>query len=67
MASTRSAQAPKVTHKKKPSKSTKKKSTTGLSTCPINGAGWCAYPFSAKQLERRMKTKQLAIASSGST
>jgi len=67
MANTSSAQAPKVTHKKKPSTSTKKKKTTSMSTCPINGAGWCAYPFSVKQLERRMKAKQLAVASSIST
>jgi len=28
-----------------------------LATCPTNGGGWCSYPFSAKQLEKRMKAK----------
>lgn len=67
MASTRSAQAPKVTHKKKPAKSAKKVTASALSTCPVNGAGWCPYPFSVKQLERRMKAKQAALAASAST
>ncbi|MBK9143618.1 MAG: hypothetical protein KC777_09815 [Cyanobacteria bacterium HKST-UBA02] len=49
--------------------STKTKETTGagkkakkpglsmLSTCPTNQAGWCAYPFSPEQLEKRMRAK----------
>lgn len=28
-----------------------------LATCPTTGGGWCSYPFSAKQLEKRMKAK----------
>lgn len=34
-----------------------KVSSAALATCPVNGAGWCPYPFSIKQLERRLKEK----------
>ena len=27
----------------------------GLNTCPIGNAGWCAYPFSVDQLQKRLK------------
>lgn len=30
---------------------------TALATCPVNGAGWCPYPFSPAQLEKRLKQK----------
>ncbi|HEY9775436.1 MAG TPA: hypothetical protein V6C81_16840 [Planktothrix sp.] len=30
-----------------------------LATCPVNGAGWCPYPFSPAQLEKRLKNKML--------
>ncbi|MBI5174757.1 MAG: hypothetical protein SFV17_19145 [Candidatus Obscuribacter sp.] len=30
-----------------------------LATCPVNGAGWCPYPFSIAQLKKRLKAKQL--------
>jgi len=30
-----------------------------LATCPVNGAGWCPYPFSIGQLKKRLKAKQL--------
>lgn len=44
--------------------STKTSKTAGkaLSTCPVNGAGWCPYPFSVEQLERRLKEKAAAAA-----
>lgn len=50
----------KDSHKKrttKSSKSAKTKKATALATCPVNGAGWCPYPFSVEQLERRLKAK----------
>jgi hypothetical protein len=31
-----------------------------LSMCPVNGAGWCPYPFSVAQLKRRLKAKEEA-------
>ncbi|HIA51030.1 MAG TPA: hypothetical protein EYN91_02945 [Candidatus Melainabacteria bacterium] len=34
-----------------------KVSSAALATCPVNGAGWCPYPFSVAQLEKRMKAK----------
>jgi len=43
--------------KKKPVKRRKKGS---VMSCPVNGAGWCAYPFSLAQLEKRLKEKALA-------
>ena len=36
----------------------RKSSAAVLATCPVNGAGWCPYPFSPAQLEKRMKAKQ---------
>jgi hypothetical protein len=45
----------RTSSRKKASKKFKKQST--LSTCPVGGAGWCAYPFSIKSLEKRLKTK----------
>lgn len=39
------------------SKRTAKKARAVLSTCPMNGAGWCPYPFSPAQLEKRLKQK----------
>jgi len=34
---------------------TKKKAESVLSICPVNGAGWCPYPFSTAQLKKRLK------------
>ena len=39
-------------------RTTRKKADTALSTCPVNGAGWCPYPFSAAQLKKRIKRMQ---------
>ncbi|MBX9685353.1 MAG: hypothetical protein K2X27_01550 [Candidatus Obscuribacterales bacterium] len=39
-------------------KSKGKKADSVLSICPVNGAGWCPYPFSAAQLKKRLKRKQ---------
>ncbi len=38
-------------------KSSTKRSAAALATCPINGAGWCPYPFTMEQLERKLKAK----------
>jgi hypothetical protein len=52
----------------KTGKQKKSKKSSALAMCPIGSAGWCAYPFSVDQLEKRLKkpteepksTKQLA-------
>jgi hypothetical protein len=46
-----------TTKKRVSKKTTQKPSMAILATCPTSGAGWCAYPFSPKQLEKRMRTK----------
>lgn len=39
----------------------KQKSTfPELATCPVDGAGWCPYPFTMAQLRRRLKAKAAA-------
>jgi hypothetical protein len=43
-------------------KTAKKRKRSSLLTCPVNGAGWCPYPFSIEQLEKRLKEKALAQA-----
>ena len=48
--------SPKKTRHKS-SKNSSSSKLTALAMCPTNGAGWCPYPFSVKQLERRMKAK----------
>lgn len=40
------------------SKKTSRKKADALSICPVNGAGWCPYPFSAAQLKKRIKKLQ---------
>lgn len=30
---------------------------TMLATCPVDGSGWCSYPFSPEQLQRRLRAK----------
>ncbi len=44
-------------------KQPKKRSRISALTCPVNGAGWCPYPFSIEQLEKRLKEKALAASS----
>lgn len=41
-------------------KSGKRSMKSLFATCAADGAGWCPYPFSMKQLERRLKEKALA-------
>ena len=36
-------------------KRSSKKKYESLSTCPINGIGWCPYPFTMAQLEKKMR------------
>ncbi len=62
MSKTSSATLPKVSHKKRTTKQAKSSKLNALATCPVNGAGWCPYPFSVEQLQRRMKAKQAAKA-----
>jgi hypothetical protein len=60
MPKTTSAALSKDSHKKRTSKSSKaskSKKANALATCPVNGAGWCPYPFSVEQLERRIKAR----------
>lgn len=42
---------------------------SGLANCPVNGAGWCPYPFSPKELAKLRKRKAQASAkpAAGST
>jgi len=39
----------------KPKRRSRKPSAAVLGTCPVNGAGWCPYPFSPAQLQKRLK------------
>lgn len=39
-------------------KKVKRNANSALSICPVNGAGWCPYPFSASQLKKRLKKMQ---------
>ncbi len=56
----------------KTGKHRKSKKNAVLAMCPIGSAGWCAYPFSVDQLQKRIKkateepkaTKQLAEVNS---
>ena len=36
---------------------TRKTTADPLSMCPVDGAGWCPYPFSVAQLKKRLKAK----------
>ena len=49
---------PKTKKAAKTKKNTGKKVADALSICPVNGAGWCPYPFSASQLKKRLKRLQ---------
>lgn len=44
--------------KTKTRKKIAKKVDSVLSICPVDGAGWCPYPFSAAQLKKRLKRLQ---------
>jgi hypothetical protein len=41
-----------------------RRSKESLNLCPVDGAGWCAYPFSPAQLERRLKQLAQSAAES---
>ncbi len=47
----------KPTTAKRGSKKSEKPELAMLATCPTGGGGWCSYPFTAKQLEKRMQAK----------
>lgn len=38
-------------------KTRSKLAKAALSTCPAGGAGWCPYPFSIEQLEKKLKAR----------
>ena len=50
------------TKRKRPAR---KPSAAVLGTCPVNGAGWCPYPFSPQQLQKRLKAKMMEAAKAG--
>jgi hypothetical protein len=39
-------------------KSASKKGSAALATCPVDFAGWCPYPFSIAQLQKRINAMQ---------
>ncbi|MBX9693548.1 MAG: hypothetical protein K2Z81_14260 [Cyanobacteria bacterium] len=39
------------------SRKTKQPALSMLSSCPAGASGWCSYPFSPQQLEKKMKAK----------
>jgi hypothetical protein len=39
-----------------------KRASAVLAICPTNGAGWCPYPFTVEQLERKLKAKAAEAA-----
>lgn len=43
----------------KSASTSKKKQADPLAMCPVDGAGWCPYPFSVAQLKKRLKAKAL--------
>jgi len=57
----------KTKSRAKQKRNPKKIKSPSLSTCPVGGAGWCPYPFSVEQLERRLreKTKEAALVGAG--
>lgn len=44
-------------------RASKKPVVSALAICPVDGAGWCPYPFSPAQLQRRLKQKMEAAES----
>lgn len=52
--------SPKTKKTSTQKKASKKKADSVLSICPVNGAGWCPYPFSTAQLKKRLKKLQEA-------
>jgi hypothetical protein len=47
----------------KPRKKQNKKESAALATCPVGSSGWCSYPFSVTQLQKRLRR----IADGGKT
>lgn len=45
---------------KKPAttKKVNRRADSTLAICPVNGAGWCPYPFTVSQLKKRLKKIQ---------
>ncbi len=40
-------------------KTAKKNTADPLAMCPVDGAGWCPYPFSVAQLKKRLKAEAM--------
>jgi len=62
-------QKPAATSKLSPKRKSKQASATKaskeanpLAMCPIDGAGWCPYPFSVAQLKKRLKARAAALS-----
>jgi hypothetical protein len=36
-------------------KRTTKKKNSAFSACPVNAVGWCFYPFTVNQLEKKLR------------
>lgn len=53
----------KETKTKSTPKVRRKRTVDPLATCPIDGAGWCPYPFSVAQLKKRLAEKARQKAS----
>ena len=45
-------------------RASKKTAVALLATCPVDGAGWCPYPFSPAQLKKRLERKLEEAAAS---
>jgi hypothetical protein len=43
-------------------KTASKKGSAALATCPVDFAGWCPYPFSIAQLQKRINAMQAKAA-----
>jgi hypothetical protein len=39
-------------------KTASRKGSAALATCPVDFAGWCPYPFSIAQLQKRINAMQ---------
>lgn len=65
------AQVTEVSSRPVRKRTSKKPAVAALANCPVNGAGWCPYPFSPAQLERRLRQKleseSTSITSEGSS
>lgn len=45
--------------KAKTASNKKSSKQSALATCPVGNSGWCSFPFSAAQLQKRLKRAAL--------